>query len=69
MEDIRGVRLRKFNLRKIILGVRMHFRHTHACIMHDPGRGMNCIYADGQRDAPCRREVAKLLKVVRHLHR
>jgi len=27
MEDIRGVRLRKFNLRKIILGVRMHFRH------------------------------------------
>ena len=29
MEDIRGVRLRKFKLRKIILGVRMHFRHTH----------------------------------------
>ena len=29
MEDIRGVRLRKFNLRKIILGVRMHFRHTN----------------------------------------
>ena len=28
MEDIRGVRLRKFNLRKIIFGVRMHFRHT-----------------------------------------
>jgi len=28
MEDIRGVRLGKFNLRKIILGVRMHFRHT-----------------------------------------
>jgi len=28
MEDIRGVRLRKFKLRKIILGVRMHFRHT-----------------------------------------
>jgi len=27
MEDIRGVRLRKFKLRKIILGVRMHFRH------------------------------------------
>jgi len=27
MEDIRGVRLRKFNLRKIILGVRIHFRH------------------------------------------
>ena len=27
MEDIRGARLRKFNLRKIILGVRMHFRH------------------------------------------
>ena len=27
-EDIRGVRLRKFNLRKNILGVRMHFRHT-----------------------------------------
>ena len=28
IEDIRGARLRKFNLRKIILGVRMHFRHT-----------------------------------------
>ena len=28
MEAIRGVRLRKFKLRKIILGVRMHFRHT-----------------------------------------
>jgi len=28
MEDIRGARLRKFNLRKIILGVRMHFRHN-----------------------------------------
>ena len=28
MEDIRGVRLRKFKLRKIMLGVRMHFRHT-----------------------------------------
>ena len=27
-EDIRGVRLRKFKLRKIILGVRMHFRHN-----------------------------------------
>ena len=27
MENIRGARLRKFNLRKIILGVRMHFRH------------------------------------------
>ena len=27
MEDIRGVQLRKFKLRKIILGVRMHFRH------------------------------------------
>ena len=31
MADIRGVRLRKFKLRKIILGVRMHFRHT-CCI-------------------------------------
>ena len=28
MADIRGARLRKFKLRKIILGVRMHFRHT-----------------------------------------
>jgi len=28
MENIRGVRLRKFRLRKIILGVRMHFRHS-----------------------------------------
>jgi len=27
MEDIRGVRLRKFKLRKIVLGVRMHFHH------------------------------------------
>ena len=27
MEDIRGVRLRKFKLRKIVLGVRMHFNH------------------------------------------
>ena len=27
MEAIRGVRLRKFKLRKIVLGVRMHFRH------------------------------------------
>jgi len=27
MEAIRGVRLRKFKLRKIILGVRMNFRH------------------------------------------
>ena len=30
MEDIRGVRLRKFNLRKIILGVRMHFHHKRS---------------------------------------
>jgi len=28
MEDIRGVRLRKFKLRKIVLGVRMHFHHN-----------------------------------------
>jgi len=28
MEDIRGVRLRKFNLRKIVLGVRVHFHHS-----------------------------------------
>ena len=28
MEDIRGMRLRKFKLRKIVLGVRMHFHHT-----------------------------------------
>ena len=27
MADIRGVRLRKFKLRKIVLGVRMHFHH------------------------------------------
>ena len=27
MEDIRGVRLRKFKLRKIVLGIRMHFHH------------------------------------------
>ena len=30
MANIRGVRLRKFKLRKIILGVRMHFRHTRS---------------------------------------
>ena len=30
MEAIRGVRLRKFKLRKIILGVRMHFRHLRS---------------------------------------
>ena len=29
MEAIRGVRLRKFKLRKIVLGVRMHFRHMY----------------------------------------
>ena len=28
MEDIRGVRLLKFKLRKIVLGVRMHFHHS-----------------------------------------
>ena len=28
MEDIRGVRIRKFKLRKIVLGVRMHFHHN-----------------------------------------
>ena len=33
MEDIRGVRLRKFKLRKIILGVRMHFHHTSSSRM------------------------------------
>jgi len=32
MEDIRGVRLRKFKLRKIILGVRMHFRHNFSAV-------------------------------------
>ena len=38
MEDIRGVRLRKFKLRKIILGVRMHFRHSipHRYHPHPP---------------------------------
>ena len=30
IEDIRGVRLRKFKLRKIVLGVRMHFRHKNS---------------------------------------
>ena len=34
MEDIRGVRLRKFKLRKIILGVRMHFRHSNPIILY-----------------------------------
>ena len=32
MEDIRGVRLRKFELRKIVLGVRMHFRHSNTLV-------------------------------------
>ena len=32
MADIRGVRLRKFKLRKIILGVRMHFRHRYQSV-------------------------------------
>ena len=32
MEDIRGVRLRKCKLRKIVLGVRMHFRHNRTYI-------------------------------------
>ena len=34
MENIRGARLRKFKLRKIILGVRMHFRHTYRGVAH-----------------------------------
>jgi len=36
MEDIRGVRLRKFKLRKIVLGVRMHFRHKTLYFTHMP---------------------------------
>ena len=32
MEDIRGVRLRKVELKKIVLGVRMHFRHICLCV-------------------------------------
>ena len=41
MEDIRGVRLRKFKLRKIILGVRMHFHHTYTAKFNpeNPGIG------------------------------
>jgi len=35
MEAIRGVRLRKFKLRKIILGVRMHFRHRYSVYLVD----------------------------------
>ena len=38
MEDIRGVRLRKFKLRKIILGVRMHFRHNCSSTEWIPAR-------------------------------
>ena len=34
MEDIRGVRLRKFKLRKIVLGVRMHFHHKDRVRVH-----------------------------------
>jgi len=37
MENIRGARLRKFNLRKIILGVRMHFRHKCTNLEKDLG--------------------------------
>ena len=33
MEDIRGVRLRKFKLRKILLGVRMHFHHIYRLVL------------------------------------
>jgi len=42
MEDIRGVRLRKFNLRKIILGVRMHFHHITLCMMSRCTREETC---------------------------
>jgi len=34
--SIRGVRLRKFKLRKIILGVRMHFRHKTIPLLYNP---------------------------------
>ena len=37
MEDIRGVRLRKFKLRKIVLGVRMHFRHISDILFNSCG--------------------------------
>ena len=40
MEAIRGVRLRKFKLRKIILGVRMHFRHNY---MNNIALIMRCL--------------------------
>ena len=36
MEAIRGVRLRKFKLRKIILGVRMHLRHKTIPLLYNP---------------------------------
>jgi len=36
MKASRGVRLRKFKLRKIILGVRMHFRHTQYIFVLGP---------------------------------
>jgi len=46
MEDIRGVRLRKFNLRKIILEVRMHFRQTSISLGSNPTSG--CIICVGK---------------------
>jgi len=46
MENIRGARLRKFNLRKIILGVRMHFRHKSRVLCRSIGL-MVCARATG----------------------
>jgi len=42
MEDIRGVRLRKFNLRKIVLGVRMHFHHSYS--YRGSGRSITIVW-------------------------
>ena len=40
MEDIRGVRLRKFELKKkIVLGVRMHFRHSKRTVAQQSSGG------------------------------
>ena len=43
MEDIRGVRLRKFKLRKIILGLRMHIRHRPVSLTSHVGKILEAI--------------------------
>jgi len=51
MEDIRGVRLRKFKLRKIVLGVRMHFHHN--CTRGVGERSLNFLIRHWQIKSKC----------------